>query len=217
MKRLFLISLVFIVLGLTACHEENLAADRLPWVSDTPVLFKDDFSHTSGGWSTHSNSSSFSGYDQNGFLLSTEIPNYQFWSVPGLIFQDVLIHTKAIKLDGPEDNLFGVICRYQDPRHFYALVIGSDGYYGIFKMVNGHFELIERPAMDFSAMIHPGAEMNEIHGLCQGERLELIVNGVKLIEVQDASLTTGDVGLIAGNLDDPGISVLFDNFFVAKP
>ena len=217
MKRLLPFLSFAIMLLLSACEMEALAADRLPWVGDAPVFFMDDFSHESGGWSTHSDSSSFSGYAQGGFRLSTTIPNYQFWSVPGLNFQDVLIHTKAKRLDGPNNNLFGVICRYQDPQNFYALVIGSDRYYGIFKMLEGELKLIDRPTMDFSEVILTGESENEIHALCQGDRLALIVNGSKLIEVRDASLGSGDVGLIAGNFDEPGINVLFDNFIVAKP
>ena len=216
MKYSLIIVVFLFTLLLSGCSAESLAADSLPWVGEAPVLFMDDFSHPTGGWSTYSDSSSFSGYSQ-GFLLSTNIPDYQFWSVPGLNFKDVLIHTRANKMSGPENNLFGVICRYQGPENFYALVISSDGYYGIFKMLEGHFNLIERTAMDFSEMINPGIEANEIHALCQGERLVLIVNGAKLIEVQDSTLTAGDVGLIAGNFDDPGIRVLFDHFIVAKP
>jgi hypothetical protein len=208
---------IVIFLFLAACSVEALAADRLPWVGDAPVLFMDDFSHESGGWSHHSDSSSFSGYAEGGFRLWTSIPNYQFWSVPGLYFQDVLIQTKARKTSGPENNLFGVICRYQNPKNFYALVIGSDQYFGIFKMLDGEFELIGRPTMDFSQTIQTGDGLNEIQALCQDERLVLIVNGSKLIEVQDSSLSSGDVGLIAGNFDEPGISVLFDNFIVANP
>lgn len=217
MKRLIVFSLILTSLMLAACRLQSLAADRLPWVGDQPVLFKDDFSHRSGGWSTHSDASSFSGYDQNGFRLSTNIPNYQFWSVPGLYFQDVLIHTKTQKLSGPEDNLFGVICRYQDPENFYALVISSDGYYGIFKMINGEFELIERPTMDYSDTIKGGGEVNEIHALCLGENLVLIVNDTRLIQVHDTTFSAGDVGLIAGNFDEPGINVLFDNVIVINP
>ena len=217
MKRLLTLLNLSVILFLSACGLETFAADRLPWVGDAPVLFMDDFSYKSGGWATHSDSSSFSGYDQGGFRLSTTIPNYQFWSVPGLNFQNVLIHTKARRLSGPDNNLYGVICRYQNPQNFYALVIGSDRYYGIFKMLEGEFNLVGRPSMDFSEVIKTGEGVNEIHALCQRDQLALIVNGSKLIEVRDASLASGDVGMIAGNFDEPGINVLFDNFIVVKP
>lgn len=217
MKRIYRFSLLTALLFLTACRISFLAADQLPWIGESPILFKDDFSTQSGGWSTHVDASSFSGYSRGGFRLWADIPNYQFWSIPGLNFKDVLINTHATKLSGPDDNYFGVICRYQDPENFYALVIGSDGYYGIFKMLQGRFELIERPVMDYSDDIQPGNTTNEIRALCQGNQLVLLVNETKLIEVTDNSLAFGDVGLIAGNFAEPGVDVLFDYFIVAKP
>jgi len=50
-----------------------------------------------------------------------------------LNFVDTLVHTRALKLNGPDDNMFGILCRYQDEENYYALVIGSDGYYGVFR------------------------------------------------------------------------------------
>ena len=32
---------------------------------------------------------------------------------------------------GPDDNDFGIICRYIDDNQFYYAIISSDGYYGI--------------------------------------------------------------------------------------
>jgi hypothetical protein len=159
----------------------------------------------------------FAGYDEGGFRLIAGFENYQFWSVPGLNFRDTMIFTRAKKIDGPENNLFGIICRYQNEANFYALVIGSDGYYGIFKTIGGQQSLIAQEHMDFSTVIHQGDADNEMQALCQGEDLVLLVNGEQLIHVKDDSLTKGDVGLIVGNFSQPGTDIIFDNFIVAKP
>jgi len=84
-------------------------------------------------------------------------------------------------------------------------------------MLNGKFLLIGKSAMTFSEVINTGDSLNQIHAVCQGERLALVVNGIKLEEVQDATIRFGDVGLIAGNFSEPGINVLFDNFIVVNP
>jgi len=183
-KKLFIILLF--CLFLYACRSEAFTADTLPWVGDDPVLFKDSFSDTMGNWRTHFDSLSFAGYEQSGFRLWAKVPNYQFWSVPGLNFKDVLIYTRAIRQAGPDNNIYGVLCRYQDEKNYYAFVIGSDGYYGIFRNL-------------------------------EGEQLVLIVNGTILLQVQDSSLSYGDVGLIVGNFSEPGVDVLFDDFIVVKP
>lgn len=209
--------LLMITLTLSACSSARFAVDTLPWIGDEPVLFKDSFSSRTGGWFTYQDEQLFSGYTQGGFRLRSNVRNFQFWSVPGLNFKDTVIFTRAKKLAGPEDNLFGVLCRYQDDSNYYALVISSDGYYGIFRTLNGDQTLIDQQNMDFSEVINSGEVINEIQAVCQAEELSLIVNGVQLLQVQDASLTHGDVGLLVGNFLEPGVDILFDDFIVASP
>jgi len=217
MHRKKSIVILALTLLLTACQETAFTADTLPWVGEEPVLFKDDFSDSLGGWMTHSDSLSYAGYEQSGFRLWVGVPNYQLWSVPGLNFMDTLIYARTLKLDGPDDNMYGVLCRYQDEENYYALVIGSDGYYGIFKTVAGERVLIDQEHMDYSDAIHRGNENNEIQAICKGNQLGLFVNGTKLLQVQDDSLSHGDVGLIVSNFSEAGVDILFDDFIVVKP
>jgi hypothetical protein len=216
-KTVLLISLSFLVIFMTGCAQIGIPMDSLPWVTNNPIYFKDSFESTSGGWMPFDDDIGFAGYDAGGFRLIAGFENYQFWSVPGLNFRDTMIFTRAKKIDGPENNLFGIICRYQNEANFYALVIGSDGYYGIFKTIGGQQSLIAQEHMDFSTVIHQGNADNEIQALCQGEDLVLLVNGEQLIHVKDDSLTNGDIGLIVGNFSQPGTDIIFDNFIVAKP
>ena len=213
-KQTFTLFLLLMAFFLTGCSAGFMTADTLPWVGDEAVLFKDDFTAQSGGWTTHEDTLSLSTYEKGGLRLWLDVPNYQFWSVPGLNFRDVLIHTQALKLDGPDDNMFGLICRYQDEANYYALVIGSDGYYGIIKKFAGEETLIDQAHMDFSEEIQPGGLMNELQAICTGDQLSLYVNGQRLLEVRDDALAYGDVGVIVGNFSEPGVDVLFDNFIV---
>lgn len=209
--------LLLLSLMCSACQKEVLTADTLPWVGDEPVLFKDDFSDRLGNWTTHEDSLSFAGYAQNGFRLWANVPDYQFWSVPGLNFKDVLIYTRVRKQAGPENNIFGVLCRYQDEGNYYAFVIGSDGYFGIFRTLEGEQELISQEHMDFSEAIHQGESVNEIQVVCREDQLTLMVNGITLLQVQDNAISYGDVGLMIGNFSEPGVDILFDDFIVVKP
>lgn len=217
MKIFKVFVLLLIAVSLSGCASDRFAIDTLPWLGEEPVLFKDSFSSQTGGWFTYQDSQLFSGYTQGGFRLRSEVKNFQFWSVPGLNFKDTVIFTRAKKLTGPEDNLFGVLCRYQNDSNYYALVISSDGYYGIFRTLNGEQTLIDQQNMDFSDVINSGEMINEIQAVCQAEELTLIVNGVQLIQVEDAFLSYGDVGLLVGNFLEPGVDILFDDFIVASP
>jgi len=143
--------------------------------------------------------------------------NTDVWTNPGLNFDDVIVEVDATKVDGPDDNDFGVICRYQDVDNFYFFLISSDGYYGIGRVVNDEQILIGKDQLYPDEAIHQGEEINHIRADCVGSSLTLHVNGVELAEVQDDSFVSGDVGLLAGTFDQPGTDILFDNFVVKKP
>jgi len=216
-KIAFLFIAIIVSASLSACQIQYLTADTLPWVSAEPVLFKDDFSKNTGGWATHEDAKSSATYSEGGFRIWVDIPHYNFWSNPDLNFKNSLVSVQARKKSGPENNIFGLLCRYQDESNYYALVIGSDGYYGIFRNKSGNLDLIDQQHMDFSEVIEQGNAENTIQGLCYQDQLALIVNGIELIRVEDRTLSYGDVGVIAGNFSEPGVEILFDNFIVVKP
>ena len=218
MRKFNTILLVIIFAGLlSACAKSQLTADTLPWVGAKPVLFKDSFARKNGGWTTSEDSLSFSGYVDGKFRLWLDVPDYQIWSVPGLNFKNIHIAARVEKVGGPDNNFFGVLCRYQDPMNYYSFVISSDGYYGVYKVVNGDKSLMGQQSMEFDSAINQGDAVNDIQAVCQDNQFEFIVNSTQLIQVQDDSLSFGDVGLLAGNLDEPGVEILFDHFVVIKP
>jgi hypothetical protein len=65
--------------------------------------------------------------------------------------------------------------------------------------------------------IRQGEATNHIRADCVGSSLTLHVNGAELAEVQDDTLASGDVGLLAGTFDQPGTELLFDDFVVKRP
>lgn len=218
MRKINIILLVIISAGLlSACAESRLTADTLPWVGANPVLFKDDFVKQKGGWTTSEDSLSFSGYEAGKFRLWLNVPDYQIWSVPGLNFKNIHIATRAEKISGPDNNFFGILCRYQDAMNYYSFVISSDGYFGVYKVLNGEKSLIGQESMSFSPAINQGDAVNDIQAICQDNQLEFIVNDTQLVQAQDDALAYGDVGMIAGNLNESGVDILFDHFIVVKP
>ena len=217
MQKKRLLFLIISSFFLSGCMARVLTADNLPWVNEDPVLFHDDYSKETGVWTLRDDTHSYAGYHQGGFRLWSNVPDYQFWSVPGLSFENTMIYVRAQKIDGTDNNVFGVMCRYQNEDNFYALLIGSDGYYGIIKRIEGQQSLIDQEHADFSELINRGEGVNEIVAVCQDEHLALFVNENRLLQVQDDALTYGDVGLIVGNFDEPGVDILFDDFIVLSP
>jgi hypothetical protein len=141
-----------------------------------------------------------------------------FWVNAGQDYVDVRIEVDASKLDGPDANMFGVLCRYDDATFaFYAFLISSDGTCGIAKHTTGGTTFIGSDDMQPSDAINQGTAANHIRADCAGSTLALYVNGEKLVEVEDDSLAQGDIGLAVGTIGEPGADILFDDLMVAEP
>ncbi len=68
-----------------------------------------------------------------------------------------------------------------------------------------------------SAAIIQGHGPNHLRLDCIGETLRGYVNDQVIATSNDTDFPSGDVGLVAGALDTPGVDVAFDNFVVYKP
>jgi hypothetical protein len=71
--------------------------------------------------------------------------------------------------------------------------------------------------MEYSESINTGNSTNVISADCIGSSLTLYVNSEQLISVEESSLESGDVGLLAGTFDILGTDIHFDNFLVRTP
>lgn len=159
-----------------------------------------------------------SSFEDGRLLLSVDIPNGYIWTTPitPSLASDVMIAVEAEKTDGSSDNLFGVICRYKDGRNFYFFVISSDGHFGIGKVKDGKYSLLNRWDYPPSEAIKQGEHSNILEATCKGDTLSFSVNGTWLDTQKDADLTTGNIGLIAAALEST-TTIAFDNLSVKGP
>ena len=223
-KNKLLVYFMLLSLVLMGCQISRLAAGQstlTPVSGSTAVaklLFSDDFSDTSSGWDRINDADGVNDYSNGGYRIFVNKDNWYFWSNPGLQFTDVVIDVDAQKTAGPDENDFGIICRYKDEQNFYFFTIGSDGYYSISKILNGEESLVGMDQMQYiDTVIHLGGTPNHLTAECVGNNLTLTVNGTVLADVKDTDFNSGDVGLIAGTYDTSGVDVLFDNFVVTRP
>ena len=216
MKKIIL-SLLLLLL-LTACSVLDLLPSRATEIPPSgTVLFMDTFSSPESGWKTGNQNGSFVIYQADGLRFFIEQPNLDFWSRPGYQFQDVRIEVEAIKIDGPDNNSYGVICRMVDEKNFYAFVISSDGYAGIIKVEEGAYQLINNHTMEFAPSVMKGKAINIISVSCQGNNLRFDINGENQFSIKDDRFVKGDIGLIVGSFDEPGVDIFFDNITVFQP
>ncbi|MCU0489788.1 MAG: hypothetical protein MUE67_12660 [Anaerolineales bacterium] len=182
------------------------------------VLFRDDFSSSASGWDQVKAASGETDYQAGFYRIWVNEPYLDLWANPGLGFGDVRLEAEAKKAAGPDDNLFGLICRSNEAGdQYYYFVISSDGYYGIGKVSGQDQKLLSAEKMMPSEAILPGGRTNRLRADCIGERLAFYVNDQLLAEVQDLEYARGDVGLTAGTFEQAGVDIYFDNLVVTKP
>ena len=221
MVRFLPVLLVFGLLwGLVGCSN---AVESTPFsINGTPLpnaIFADDFSNPNSGWGiwTEDANGSFVAYQNNGLRILVKDQQFDYWSRPGKRFVDARIEVDAIKLAGPDDNDFGLLCRYQDKDNHYQFLISSDGYAGIIKVADGKYSMLTGTDMVYTQAIRQGEALNHIQADCVGQALTLSVNGEVVAQTQDSSFAAGEVGVIAGTDSDPGVDIFFDNFVVSNP
>lgn len=216
MKVPFFSSLL-IIGALAACQGLPLLKGNQPDPQPGDVLFSDDFSSEATGWGTWNADGSAVAYHSGGLRVLVGQPNLSFWSTPGKTYDDAVIEVDAQKMSGPDNNSFGIICRYQDNDNMYGFIISSDQYAGIFRKSAGEYTILSDNSMlSYQPQIKVN-KVNHIKAACVGTGLTLWVNDLRIATWQDQTFSTGQVGVIVSSLSDAGVDVLFDNFQVTQP
>lgn len=215
--RFRLVSIVMVLILTSLACSMGGGSDATQPAGSENVLFQDDFSKSSSGWDRIQSEDGITDYEDGSYRIFVPDTDTELWANPGLDFSDVQIEVDATLESGPEDNDFGVICRYQDIDNFYYFIVTSDGYYGILKVKDGDTELFGGEEMGTTDAVKAGNAANHVRADCVGSTLTLYVNGEQLDSQTDADFVSGDVGLIAGTYGEPDVNILFDNFTVLKP
>ncbi|MFQ5419457.1 MAG: hypothetical protein ACE5EY_03735 [Anaerolineae bacterium] len=213
-KAMFLI--LAIVMLLAAC---NLS--QQDECTGAGTLFQDDFSgEQECGWAIYSRGGATTELADGALRISASQPGQIWWTNPSREFQDSIITVSARQLDGPNDNAYGVICRYQSPENFYIFLVSGDGYYAIGKYQSGSSQITYLSGDGHyqpSDAINQGQATNQIRASCIGDQLSLSVNGIPLTTVADPTFVNGDVGMGVSTLQ-PGTAVVeFDDVLVIGP
>ena len=221
-KSIVVLSLILIFsLALSGCSviQQFLPIGKVDSGGTSPssnVLFEDNFSKSSSGWDQWSGDSGSTDYVDGTYQINVTTTQYDLWANPGKSYTDVSVEVDGTKVSGPDDNDFGILCRYVDTSNYYFGIISSDGYYAIGSLIDGTQNIFAEN-LEFSEAIKLGGVANRIRFDCVGSTLTLYANGTQLTQVTDTTFTSGDVGLMAGTFDTAGTQIAFDNFVVKKP
>jgi len=213
MKFLPFTSLLIVFLLISACAP--VAVPTVMPARSGDILYQDDFERNNTGWARLSNDNGIMDYDNGGYRMLVQQPELNMWSIPEKNFRDVRLEVDVIRLNGPEENRMGLLCRYQSGNYYFFL-ISNDGYYVIGKLIGGLTLLLGQSEMQSSQVIQPGT-LNHLRADCIGDQLTFYINYTEVASATDSDLPAGDVGVVAGAFSEPGVDVLFDHFVVIQP
>lgn len=213
MKFFRLPPLLFLIVLLTSCTSSSLPI--LPTAGPGDVLYQEEFDDNTSGWDRIANDGGIMDYDGGGYRFLVKQAGYNLWSTPEKNFGDVRVEADVFRLDGPDENRMGLMCRYQNG-DYYFFIISNDGFYAAGKYIGGQILLLGQAEMQFSEFIQQQA-VNHLRVDCIGNTFTFFINYNQVSSFQDTDFPNGDVGLLAGAFSEPGVDVLFDHFVVLQP
>ena len=145
-----------------------------------------------------------------GLPLSLEAaPNEAGVTLLGHLSSDFTLEGEAAPLPGPEFNGYGLVYRAHDTTHYYAFVVGSDGYYAVLRVAGDQ----ETPLVDWQQFPHVrrGQGVNRLRVACTGPTCRFYINDEYATTVTDDAWLTGDVGLWVRSFGDGDVAVQFLN------
>lgn len=182
---------------------------------DFLIMYEDDFS-SPVFWPVEREETWSLRFAQGGYVVTSDFSGDFTWGVKSDSYSDVRVEVDASRLAGPSSSYFGVICRHQNGSNYYALMIASDGTYGIAKKSAGRLEWLVQSDMQSPAILG-GTETNRIRADCIGNTLSLYVNNQFVASADDSEFVSGAVGVGAGNRYQDGIEAVFDNIVISVP
>ena len=199
----------------------TLAPSPTPEPSPTPhtILRQDDFSDVNSGWERYQQFDGVLDYviEEETYQMNVlaEESLWYVWLEEDLA--DVILSVDAWQAAGPEDVLYGVLCRFDaDLRNGVVFLINGQGQAAVGLMEN-NFQPLPGGALTQFDAIQTGLNVkNTIEASCVGESLIMTVNGERLFEIPSPGSIGNDFGL-AVRTTDSGADIRFDNLTLYAP
>lgn len=196
-----------------SANETDHQSTALGNVAAGKLLFSDDFSTSKSGWGAYSEGDFLAAYKNGSYILTAVPANYwSYNSNPRLNLTDFIVEVESTKMSGPDDNVLGLAVRKMGSGDYYAFLISSDGYYDVRELYDNTWVTSEN--WTESEAIKTGSQTNLIKVVAQGDKFSFYVNGEKLGDFVDNTLTSGSIGLYVGSQSEGNVTIAFDNFKV---
>jgi len=187
----------------------------IPDVPDSNVILSDDFSSSS--WGTGTDSDSAVEYVGGALNFDVYTDNYFVWSTPDdEVYSDVHLEVTANNNDTDSTTALGFICNKSTGNDFYYFAFTPAGQYAIALAAEGELDvfLTNNDEWADSDLIATNASSYRVGADCGNGRLTLYVDGVEIASVSDSTYTSGRVALLVWSGEEVGLNtnVSFDDF-----
>jgi hypothetical protein len=197
-KKPLTASAIILVLATLACQFLPGSSGGGSGGNSSNSLFTDDFSGKSGGWDEVSNDNAATGYADNEYFIKVFPAGWFAWANPegaNLSLSNIHIEVTARSVGSATEAGFGVMCAYGNK--------GDDTYY-----------MGDASSWKPSDSIPVNADSYRLGADCGNGKLALQINGATVGSVDDATFSSGTVGLFVQTFKDTNAEFRFDNYVV---
>jgi hypothetical protein len=176
------------------------------------VIFADDFSSPTSGWTRANQDGHVLSYSEGTYLIMAPMRE-QGWVDVGLSpmkFTDAVLSVDFQIVSEDSGNTCAIVAwRVQDWKNYYALMLSDKGFVNVSRLVNGQFI----PIYDWKKVsaLNMDHQANHIDIVFTKENSTVYINQELVTKFKDVNYTVGAVGLGALSATDSAIQVRFDN------
>ncbi len=200
------LGVLLVALALVGCRN-GPAVDAGPW--------QEPF-ETGDAWRLSSDAVADVGVVDGQLQIHVFSPGQVAWGASQRVLDNLQLRVEATQISGPQDNEYGVLIRMDDDRSFYAFSISGDGYARVARYDQDGWTVLG-PDWTPSDAIQQGESTNVLEVTADGAQFEFSVNGQPVVQVEDAALQKGNIGLYAGAFGEGDVVIAFDNLRVDTP
>jgi 3-keto-disaccharide hydrolase len=224
-----LFGLVAVIVGCPGLAYESAtsndtASDQTPLVQaaneslKNDILYSDDFSNPASGWKRSSTDESAFGYKDGRYYISVLVPDKAVYAfIPNSQeFGDFVVEVEAYLDELPDDGEYGLDIRdNEDTGDFYRFVLNGNRQFEFWKYIDNNWTGLFGWTKSSAIKASPGNNTIKISAI--GDTFTFYVNGKKVGECIDSSLSRGEISLLAETVENSPANVGFDNLKVWVP
>jgi pSer/pThr/pTyr-binding forkhead associated (FHA) protein len=184
-------------------------------IGDLILVYEDDFSNPSSGWDDAFDRYTTKQYGNNKYYIEVTTSNLVAWGLANRSVSDFRLEVDAAQEDGPNNNGYGILFRFQDRDNYYRFDISGDGFFLLSKFHAG--EWVTLIPWTASSAVNVGQSANRLIVEALGSQIRVYANDSLLAEVEDDAFSQGNFGFFASTFSDPNLTVSFDDIKLWTP